>query len=164
MAEHGHLKRLDRIWVPAAIYFITVCAFDRRSVLVSREAHEILRGEWETARQRYGWLVGRYVVMPDHVHFFCAERAEGAQHRLSRFVGQWKEWTAKELCQAKAIRPPIWQERFFDHLLRTDESYAEKWNYVRENPVRAGLVKAWDEWPWQGAIHFDFPKTISALS
>jgi len=42
--------------------------------------------------------------------------------------------------------------RFFDHLLRNDESYAQKWEYVRENPVRAGLVHCSEDWPYQGEI------------
>ena len=42
--------------------------------------------------------------------------------------------------------------RDFDHVLRNDESYAQKWEYVRENPVRAGLVAEWHEWPYQGEI------------
>jgi len=46
----------------------------------------------------------------------------------------------------------VWQEGFFDHVLRSDESYAEKWNYVRQNPVRAGLVARAEEWPYQGEI------------
>ena len=41
---------------------------------------------------------------------------------------------------------------FFDHLIRHGESYAQKWEYVRQNPVRAGLVHLADEWPWQGEI------------
>jgi hypothetical protein len=45
-----------------------------------------------------------------------------------------------------------WQEGFFDHLLRTNESYSQKWNYVRENPVRDGLVKSAADWPYQGEI------------
>jgi hypothetical protein len=56
---------------------------------------------------------------------------------------------------AKHIAPPdkspIWQRGFFDHVLRSDESYAEKWNYVRANPVRAGLVNDPD-WPYAGEI------------
>src|SRR6266404_5418024 len=43
-------------------------------------------------------------------------------------------------------------ERVSDHLLRSAESYTEKWHYVRENPVRAGLVKRWDDWPFHGEI------------
>ena len=46
----------------------------------------------------------------------------------------------------------VWQEEFFDHVLRSGESYSQKWNYVKENPVRAGLVKNADDWPWQGEI------------
>ena len=44
-------------------------------------------------------------------------------------------------------RTGFWQPGFFDHILRTDESYGEKWNYVRNNPVRAGLVKNAGDWP-----------------
>jgi REP element-mobilizing transposase RayT len=47
---------------------------------------------------------------------------------------------------------PVWQCRFFDHVLRSDESYAQKWNYVRDNPVRAGLVTNADDWPYAGEI------------
>ena len=39
---------------------------------------------------------------------------------------------------------------FFDDVLRNDESYGQKWEYVRENPVRAGLVARADEWPYEG--------------
>jgi hypothetical protein len=47
---------------------------------------------------------------------------------------------------------PHWQKGFFDHLIRNSESYAQKWEYVRENPVRAGLVKHADAWPYQGEL------------
>jgi hypothetical protein len=41
---------------------------------------------------------------------------------------------------------------FFDHVIRHSESYLEKWEYVRQNPVRAGLVNDPNEWSWQGEI------------
>jgi len=46
----------------------------------------------------------------------------------------------------------LWQPGFFDHVLRSDESYVQKWKYVRDNPVRANLVELWDQWPYQGEI------------
>ena len=55
------------------------------------------------------------------------------------------------------ISAPVWQKQFFDHLLRSRESYAEKWAYVRENPVRAGLVTAAAQWPFAGDVDFDEP-------
>jgi putative transposase len=52
---------------------------------------------------------------------------------------------------------PHWQEGFFDHVLRSSESYAQKWEYVRMNPVRAGLCAATEDWPYQGEIiHLPF--------
>jgi hypothetical protein len=47
---------------------------------------------------------------------------------------------------------PHWQEGFFDHVLRSSESDAQKWEYVHLNPVRAGLVADAEEWPYQGEV------------
>jgi hypothetical protein len=64
----------------------------------------------------------------------------------------WKEWTSKKIKKECNIEGPIWQREFFDHLLRNNESYVQKWEYVFNNPVRAGLVKEAQEWLWQGEI------------
>ena len=50
--------------------------------------------------------------------------------------------------------PDFWQEEFFDHVLRSKESYAEKWDYVRDNPVRAGWAKRAEDWPYAGWVDF----------
>ena len=47
---------------------------------------------------------------------------------------------------------PIWPRGFFDHLIRNSGSYGQKWDYVRENPVRAGLVSRQEDWLFQGEI------------
>jgi putative transposase len=106
--------------------------------------------EWRSARERHGWAIGRYVIMPDHVHFFCA--AELDAKTLPTFVGSWKEWTSKAIKRPLGLTISVWQEEFFDHVLRSSESYSEKWNYVRNNPVRHGFVTDADDWPWQGEI------------
>jgi putative transposase len=51
------------------------------------------------------------------------------------------------------VSAPFWQDDTFDHILRSDESYAQKWQYVRVNPVRQRLAIHPDDWPWQGEIH-----------
>ena len=48
------------------------------------------------------------------------------------------------------VAMPLWQEEFFDHVLRSGESYEDKWQYVLQNPIRAGLVDRTDDWPYQG--------------
>ena len=157
MAEHGHLRRLARIWISQPVFFVTVCTHGRNPILTLSKATDVLRREWESAKKRHGWLIGRYVVMPDHVHFFCAEKSDGSIRPLAQFMDKWKEWTAKGICAGSAVSAPVWQKGFFDHLMRSDESYADKWAYVRNNPVRAGLAATWEAWPGQGFVDFDSP-------
>jgi putative transposase len=64
----------------------------------------------------------------------------------------WKQWTCKRMTRELNFSGSVWQEEFFDHVLRSSESYSQKWDYVKENPVRAGLVASAAEWPWQGEI------------
>ena len=167
--NHKHLRRLDRVWIESPVYFVTVCTHQRRRILSNEAVAGILIDEWRAAHQRHGWLVGRYMIMPDRVHFFCA--AEEDTKMLSEFVRLWKQWTTKGVVAAVANRGPaqdegetlprlasaatarLWQREFFDHVLRSTESYGEKWEYVRQNPVRAGLVACAEDWPFQGEIH-----------
>ena len=147
---HKHLRRLERVWIDWPIYFVTTCTLKRRAVLASKEVAEILIDEWRNGHRRHGWAVGRYVIMPNHAHLFC--RAELGAKALPVFMQRWKEWSSKRLARELNLSARVWQEEFFDHVLRSGESYSQKWDYVKENPVRAGLVKSSDEWPWQGEI------------
>lgn len=152
MHEKKHLRRLSQVWEANPMYFITTCTDDRRAILADDETVGILVREWEQAMARHGWAVGSYIVMPDHVHFFC--RASVSAKSLSQFVGKWKEWTSKKMIVDLNYSSPVWQKDFFDHILRSEESYSEKWNYVRNNPVRAGLVSEAEDWNYRGHIHF----------
>ncbi len=153
MSEFRHLRRLDHAWEKQPVYFITACVNGRRPVLANPEAYGVLLEEWAAMRERHGWWVGSYVVMPDHVHFFTTP-APGRDSSLSMTVGKWKEWTAKRILKLTARSGTLWQPEFFDHLLRSEESMAQKWDYVRENPVRAGLVERREDWPYVGSVDF----------
>jgi REP element-mobilizing transposase RayT len=145
---------LQLVWQRNPVYFITTCIAGRRTLLANARSHAILRGEWQGLKDRHGWAVGRYVVMPDHVHFFIAPNFNDVK-TLGAAVGRWKEWTAKRLVTETGADLPIWQPEFFDHVLRSPESRSEKWNYVRNNPVRQQLVSHADEWPYAGSIDFE---------
>ncbi len=87
--------------------------------------------------------------MPDHFHAFVAFDDERIS--LTNWMKSLKNSLFKAL-RSLQIPPPHWQKGFFDHVLRSGESYSEKWEYVRENPVRAGFVVRLDDWPYQGEI------------
>jgi hypothetical protein len=81
---------------------------------------------------QHGAWGGRYVPVPDHLHLFVSVD----KISLSDWVKSLKNALSKTLRTA-AQEGSHWQKGFFDHLLRSGESYSQKWDYVRENPVRA---------------------------
>ena len=88
----------------------------------------------------HDWWVSRYVLMPDHLHLFATPGLSAVT--LSEWV--------KALKAVVGNREFKWQTGFFDHVLRSAESQSEKWEYVRRNPERAGLVKNADDWSFAG--------------
>jgi putative transposase len=130
------------------VYFVTFCSYRKRRYLATNAVHDALLRFGERAYAEHNVAVGRYVIMPDHIHLFVGG---DAGFDLSSWFRLLKPYLGKAVVR-QASEDPIWQRGFFDHVLRSDESYAEKWNYVRENPVRAGLVKAAEDWPYAGEI------------
>lgn len=126
------------------IVFVTVCEHGRKKVLARHQAHQALLAAWHLAD---AWLVGNYVIMPDHVHFFCAPHSE--DYTLEHWVTFWKRLFKRSFGPGA----PSFQSHSFHHRLRRGEDYREKWEYVRANPIRAGLAAKSEDWPFQGMLH-----------
>ena len=120
----------------STIVFVTACSRKRKPVLDNPIFHAALIDSW---REASSWLVGFYLIMPDHVHLFCAPSDES--HEIETWVTFWKRFLRRRLKTAEQL----FQAHSFHHRFRQNESYSEKWNYVRMNPVRAGLVTDPDE-------------------
>ena len=139
--------RLDQIFQTyrPPLFFVTICTIHRQKIRGLETACQAFQTYIERALREFGVAVGRYVIMPDHMHLFVRG---GDDFKLAQWVNGLKRSISVALGASK--KRPLWQPGFFDHVLRNDESYGQKWEYVRENPVRAGLVSRWDEWPYQG--------------
>ena len=115
------------------------------------------------------WVVGQYVIMPDHIHFFCSP-ATCPPYDFHKWMAYWKRLTTQAAATQVAARgdarppgvvtarvdarpPKLWQSGCWDTQLRTGNQYKEKWEYVRNNPVRKGLVTNADDWPYQGRMN-----------
>ncbi len=133
------------------LVYLTVTTSRRARWLVAEEPHRLLRETWQAARS---WLVGYYILMPDHLHCLCMP-GEG-RHTIERWIAYWKDQFGKKHQQEGWD----WQSRGFHHRLRSDESFEEKWHYMRNNPVAAGLVTRTEDWPWQGTVHNLSPFTL----
>jgi putative transposase len=150
-AENQHvprLHRLERIFVRSPIYFVTTCTSGRSKILAKKSVHQAFLKFSRSAPEHGAW-VGAYVLMPDHLHLFVAVDHESIS--LAQWMKPLKNTLSKVL-RSEKFPAPHWQKTFFDHILRSGESYSQKWNYVRENPVRTGLVLKWEDWPFVGEI------------
>ena len=126
------------------IVFVTACTRRRERWLADEGHHRLLRDVW---LETDAWMVGRYVLMPDHLHLFAAPR--DGTHPLEAWVRLWKSRFSKRLANP-SLR---WQADCWDTRLRNHESYANKWEYVRNNPVRHGLAQRAEDWPFQGELN-----------
>ena len=82
-------------------------------------------------------------VMPDHVHFLLSPISEN----LIGLVGRWKGYTT-HLIEMKGYKGKVWQRSFYDHALRKEEDLMKVAEYIVCNPVRKGLVRDWEEYPY----------------
>ena len=138
--------RLSQIFqsYDSPFYFVTFCTAQRKPILANAAVHAAFRRHAEKAEPR-GIAIGQYVIMPDHIHCFLRM---APQHTLGTSVRMMK----RSISPAIQEPTPHWQPGFFDHLLRHSESYSEKWDYVYQNPVRAGLVERAEDWAFQGEV------------
>lgn len=88
------------------------------------------------------------MTMPDHLHLFVTTDDE--KITLAARTKSLKNTISKAL-RSTGVAPPL-AEDILDHLLRSDRSYSQKWNDVRDNPVWAGLVGKAEDWPFMGEI------------
>ena len=130
------------LWLDSSteVYFLTFTCRQRGSNQLCSQKTATALLESVAYRHEAGlWFAHLFLLMPDHAHglFSFPARGEGIQ----RAVSAWKGWTAK---QCKIVS----QRDFFEHRLRREESFLEKSDYIRHNPVRAGLVAEAGNWPW----------------
>jgi REP element-mobilizing transposase RayT len=150
----GHPPRIPvwLQWDQSVVYFVTFCVADHAKVLDNEQTFRAFKSAVSRLR---GWSVIAAILMPDHVHLLVAP-TEDREAKLGNLVGALKRWTRQALNARWQ-----WQPGSFDRLLRRDESTYEKWLYVEENPVRAGLVSQSQDWPYR--IGFDEPQETGKL-
>jgi REP element-mobilizing transposase RayT len=115
--------------------------------LANDDTAQLIIEAWQAANF---WRVGRYVIMPDHIHLFCGPNTFPPRP-LKKWIAHWRNQVTRAWPHRSEI--PIWQGDFWDRQLRGSESYAEKWQYFVNNPVRHGYVRGPQDWPYQGELN-----------
>ena len=149
-------RNLPHLQAEGKTYYVTFCTHQRwtlpeevRPLVVKHCLHD------EGLKLRMHALV----VMPDHVHLIFTPTTDplGKPYGLSEILGGIKGASAHTINKHLKRRGPVWQDESFDHILRREEKLEEKVEYVRQNPVRKGLVKAPEEYPYTWVEWRDLP-------
>ena len=155
---HLFMSRYRRANIKGATYFFTVVTERRQSILMNEDVREALRAAIVKVRTSHPFEIEAWVLLPDHLHCIWT-LPEGDADFSTRWRLIKREVTVaigakyfREEFQterrAQKQQGTIWQQRFWEHLIRDDDDFAVHMDYLHFNPVKHGLVKTVNEWPW----------------
>jgi REP element-mobilizing transposase RayT len=139
-------------------YFFTICARRQGKPFNITNLADVVIQSLLWTRQKYGWLLFCYCLMPDHLHFVCrlthddfrllnagarGWQPEGVLDHLARFKSYTTNQSWRLGCCGK-----LWQKSSYDRVLDLQRPFEEVVQYTLENPQRSGLVDDWQHWPY----------------
>jgi len=153
-------------------FFVTIATEGRRAWFREPAVVERCAGAIRAACDKEGFDLIAYCFMPDHVHVVVSTEQENDLVRLVHGFKQKTGWwfrnqyvagglppeadppaAGKPSPTGRSTRPGLWQKSYYDHVLRRDEDLADVVRYVLENPIRAGLVESFDEYPYGWSVY-----------
>ena len=147
MLPNNRPERTPRLHTPPswvedqAIFFITInCQLRGQNQLARRDIAEKLFESIDFHRQNKNWFPEIVILMPDHIHALMSFSWNDGKG-ISKVISNWKRYTARQW----GVK---WQSDFFDHRIRSENDHHQTWDYIRFNPVRAGLVDHFEDWDY----------------
>ena len=131
-------------------YFVTACAHKHRNLFQRREVAELMVETIFRYRDAGEFHLCEYVVMPNHLHLLLS--LDDGQP-LSRAMQLIKGGFSHALRESGITLPAVWQPRYHDRRVRDMDEYAQFVAYIRENPVRRGLVQNAREYVYSSAAN-----------
>ncbi len=168
-------KGLRRRYGLRHLHFITCSCYRRLPLLASARAKNALVKILGEMRDRYGFALAGYVVMPEHIHLLISEPAKGTPSTVMQVLKQQvsrslrpkprKPAPSRQLPlpfrNADDFLPQFWQPRFYDFNVWSQTKFVEKLHYMHMNPVKRGLVAHPRDWPWSSFLFY--AKKVSGL-
>ena len=132
---------------PGRVYFVTWRCKD--GVVLNEEERTIALEAvrfWDTSK----WIVYAAVILPDHVHLLSQPlpREEVGFFDLAEIIHSVKSFSAQKISQRRGVKGTIWQDERYDRIVRDEAEFLEKWQYIRNNPLKEGLASHSEDYPW----------------
>jgi putative transposase len=140
LPQRKHLSHTPPSWVKSGeIFFITICCARRKVNQLARDdVFIIMTNALDHYTRATKFWPHIFLAMPDHLHALMSFPSD---ERMDKVLRDWKRFIAKKA-------GVVWQDGFFDHRLRSEESFDEKAHYIRTNPVREDLVSEPEAWKY----------------
>jgi len=132
---------------PGRVYFITWrCKEDGFLAPEERQITMETLQHWNGKK----WTLYAAAVLPDHVHVLAQPlcRDDGGAFDLGEILHSIKRFSARKINQARGITGSLWQDERYDRIIRDEAEFLEKWQYIRNNPLKTGLVLFPEDYPW----------------
>jgi putative transposase len=143
---------LNRYQQSKQSHFVTFSCYQRLPRLQDGLLCDIFVESLERTRRSYRFRVYGYVVMPEHVHLLVSEPVAEA---LAKAIQALKiSVSRRAMHYRKGCDDTFWQKRYYDHNVRTYESFVEKLRYIHRNPVKRGIVEKPEDWTWSSFRHY----------
>ena len=94
-----------------------------------------------------GWIIYAAVILSTHVHLLMRNE-NGNSVELIKHINAYKSFTGSRANKILGKRGRFWAHDCFDHWIRSPEKFESTVRYIANNPVKAGRVKLWSDWPW----------------
>lgn len=128
-------------------YFITSDTWERRPLFSTARMAQAFVKRLLSYREQGRFALHEFVVMPDHVHLLLTPRGITLERAVQFIKGGFSHDVSAEL----GSKIEVWQRGFADHRIRDAADYATHVSYLRQNPVRRGLVVQAEEYPYSSA-------------
>jgi putative transposase len=139
-------RNLPHWQLSGSTYFIT---FRLKSGLLSPDERKIILDAIKHFHGLRYWVTAA-AIMDDHVHIILRPLSPepGAEFPLSKILQSIKGFTAREINKLRITKGHVWLDESYDRIIRDYGEYLEKWQYIRNNPVKAGLCEVPEDYPW----------------
>ena len=141
----GHLRAFDYIGLYR--YFLTFCCHQQQHLFRERAAVDLVLSQIRRAARDEQFVIPAYCFMPDHLHLLIEAQAD--QSNGLKFIARAKQLSGFHYKQRH--QRPLWQRYGYEHVVRDDEKTRGVARYIFENPVRAGLVRSPEDYPFLGS-------------
>jgi len=126
-------------------YFITACAHMQQNLFQRDQVARLMAATLLKYRDAGEFELHEYVVMPNHIHLLLSVKPE---QQLSRVIQLIKGGFSHSLRENGMVMRTVWERRYYDRRVRDANEFAEFAHYIRENPVRKGLVERAEDYPY----------------